>query len=56
VERGDSLWKIHRSLRNDTATPRSWAEFLSRMSAENGIGDPDLIQTGKVLSVPPAQR
>ena len=56
VQRGDSLWKIYRSLRNDPAALPSWAEFLSRMSAENGIGDPDRIQPGKVLTVQPAQR
>jgi len=55
VQRGDSLWKIYRSLGNDRAAPTSWAEFLSRTSAENGIGDPDRIQPGKVLTVPPAQ-
>jgi 5'-nucleotidase / UDP-sugar diphosphatase len=55
VQRGDSLWKIYRSLGNDPAMPNSWAEFLSRMSAENGIDDPDRILPGKVLTVQPAQ-
>ena len=55
VRHGDSLWKIYRSLGDDRAGPKSWAEFLSRMSRENGIGDPDLIQPGRVLSVKPAQ-
>ena len=55
VQRGDSLWKIYRSLSSDRAAPMGWAEFLSRMSAENGIGDPDRIQPGKVLTVEPLQ-
>jgi nucleoid-associated protein YgaU len=53
VQRGDSLWKIYRSLGSDRAAPASWAEFLSRMSAENGISNPDRIQPGEVLTVQP---
>ena len=55
VQRGDSLWKIYRTLGSGRAAPTGWAEFLSWMSAENGIGDPDLIQAGRVLTVEPAQ-
>jgi nucleoid-associated protein YgaU len=55
VQHGDSLWKIYHSLSSDRVGLTSWAEFLPRISAENGIGDPDRILPGKVLTVPPAQ-
>jgi LysM domain len=51
VQKGDSLWKIYRSLRGDGTAAVEWQEFLKTMKQKNDLPDPDRIYPGNVLSI-----
>jgi nucleoid-associated protein YgaU len=56
VQPGDSLWKIFHSLGPGGRGGASWRDFLSSTRSVNGLGDPDLIHPGAVLSITPQGR
>jgi len=51
VQKGDSLWKIYRSLKSDGTLAGEWKDFLRTMKQRNGLPDPDRIYPGNVLSI-----
>jgi hypothetical protein len=51
VRPGDSLWKIFTSLRPQSPDRKGWMDFLSKAQSLNGLGDPDQLQPGKVLTL-----
>ena len=51
VQRGDSLWKIYRSLHDEGTVVGEWKDFLRLMSEQNDLPDPDKIYPGNVLSI-----
>ena len=51
VQKGDSLWKIYRSLQSEGALDTGWKDFLRGMTARNDIRDPDAIFPGNVLTI-----
>jgi hypothetical protein len=53
VQRGDSVWKIYRSLGRESGDGKGWQEFLSTTRTLNRLDDPDTILPGKVLNIAP---
>jgi hypothetical protein len=51
VQRGDSVWKIYRTLSREGGDGEGWQKFLSTTRALNGLEDPDTIMPGKVLTI-----
>jgi hypothetical protein len=51
VRPGDSLWKIFTSMSPPDSDRRGWMDFLSKMQSLNGLGDPDRLQPGKILTL-----
>ena len=51
VQRGDSLWKIYRSLHDEGTVVGEWKDFLRLMSEQNDLPNPDKIYPGNVLSI-----
>ncbi len=51
VRPGDSLWKIFTQMRAQSADRKGWMDFLSKTQSLNGLGDPDQLQPGKVLTL-----
>jgi nucleoid-associated protein YgaU len=48
---GDSLWKIFRAKSPGSADRKGWLDFLDRARSLNGLGDPDQLVPGKVLTL-----
>jgi hypothetical protein len=53
VKPGDSLWKIFTSMQAAPGDRSGWLDFLSRTQSANGLGDPDQLKPGKVLTLSP---